>query len=172
MKRVKFLAEQLGENSDTAKDIVDVWQGQADLNEETQCCLNYDDNRLVSVKRYAVVEIDLPDWMDSQVYAKSVSYQVKYKWFVGFGGNPEWGANWFHALDRLGEVERYASIKLLNVKTFRSEFRKSLREQLEKWLNGDSLHAQPFSAKQWDSVANRHVRLEADRASKSLYSQR
>ena len=42
-----------------------------------------------------------------------------------------------------------AATSLLNTKAFRSEFRRSLRDQILNWLNGDSQYSSPLSAKQW-----------------------
>lgn len=42
-----------------------------------------------------------------------------------------------------------AATSLLNTKTFRSDFRRSLRDQILNWLDGDSQYSSPLSAKQW-----------------------
>ena len=141
--KYKALLQQLGENSTTSPDpVAEVISVAGDtvtarrrdntytvnLKEQKTCCFSFDNDMLVQVDRYAMGEIEVPDWMTCDEY---LSHQTALKWYLGFGGQLTWPRQWFFRLDRLGEKARFAAIKLLNVKTFRSPFRMSLRSQLE-----------------------------------------
>ena len=56
---------------------------------------------------------------------------------------------WLERLIALEGYQRTACIGLLKVQNFRSPFRKSLRDQLETWLNGLNTYPKPFTWKQW-----------------------
>ena len=115
-------------------------------------------------------EKELPDWMDPRSYVGNASLQVGLKWFVGFGGDPEWPRQWFDRITRLGERSRFAAIKLLNVKKFRSTFRQSLRSQLEAWLNDPRpQHESPFSPRQWAALMDVYTERAAESRSRALY---
>ncbi len=181
----KILLQHFGENSTTSKtpaaevisqdgDLVTVRRnGQTEtvcLKDKKTCCLSFDNDMLVQADKYAVGEVDLPDWMTVAEYLR---HQVAWKWFLGFGGQPTWPRQWFYRLDGLGETQRYAAIKLLNVKNFRSPFRMSLRSQLEAWLNDPNpKYESPLSRRQWDALLDGHTCIAAQRISKALYWQR
>jgi hypothetical protein len=181
----RILLQHFGENSTTSKtpaaevlsqdgDVATVRRNgeveTVNLKETKTCCLSFDNDMLVQESKYAVCEVDLPDWMSPAEY---IRHQVAWKWFLGFGGKPTWPRQWFYRLDKLGEYNRFAAIKLLNVKNFRSPFRMSLRSQLEAWLKDPNpKYESPFSRKQWDAVLDGHTCLAAKRTSQSLYWQR
>ena len=183
MKRHNILWQHFGENATTSKspaaevlsqdgDRVTIKRGNGQsetvsLTETKTCCLSFDNDMLVQEPKYAVGEVDLPDWM---TVAEYLHHQTAYKWFIGFGGQPAWPRQWFYRLDGLGETQRYAAVKLLNVKNFRSPFRQSLRSQLEAWLNDpEPKYESPFSRRQWDALLDGHTCLAAQRTSKALY---
>lgn len=98
---------------------------------------------------------------------------VDCRYFLGHGGNPAWPKEWFNRLVKMGQTEKHVCIKLLNTKTFRSGFRQSLRDQLEAWLNDPApRYDSPFSSRQWVSLCDFHVRLEAKRRAESIYANR
>ena len=169
MVTYKILCKHFGENADTARDPIREY-AQADLPllvEKAWRCANAGFDMPVEINLYSVVDVALPDWMTVDEYIRD---RVKFRYFVGFGGDLSWGRTWFYRLTELPEALRYCCIKLLKVKNFRSDFRKSLREQLERWLNAESVeHSFPFSTRQMDFVISRHDILAARSTSSSIY---
>lgn len=174
-KKVTFLTRHDGEVCYTAHSLSKVFDPTTDaakLTETKSALASSDDFRLVTVPAYGTLELDLPDWMDPDEYAGSIHFQVSYKWFLGLGGNPVWGATWFHKLSSLEVPLRFACMKLLNTKKFRSAFRASLRDQLVTWLDGKSTFDRPFSPRQVDCLLDRYTMMEANRLDSSLYRAR
>lgn len=165
----KILFEHLGENSNTAKDPVAVWENQVDLETEKTCCFYWDDDRPVTIKRYEVREVELPEWLPPDEWIRN---RTAWKWFWGFFGcqndlSPE--ASRKLAYTKMTATRRFAMAKLLKTKKFRSSFRASLRRQLEKWLDGESDHENPFSPKQWICLVTKFDARRADQLDSQLY---
>ena len=181
MKR-KILLQHLGENATTAHDPVAEVLAQdgntvtarsgdktytVNLTDQHTCCMNSGWDMLTTVDKYAVGEVAVPDWMTCAEYLRQ---QVHFKYYLGFGGQLTWPRQWFYRLMALGEAARYAAIKLLNVKKFRSPFRMSLRSQLEAWLNdAEPRYKSPFSERQWQALLDGHTCLDARRTANALY---
>lgn len=166
MKTHQILCRHTGEYSHTAKDPVAVWKGQVDLAETHDCILNSGDWRPVTVDLWEVRDVELPDWLEPEEWIRD---RVAWKYTWGMGVDPEWPEAWQRGLKGLDSAEKLACVKLLKVKTFRSEFRASLRAQLEAWLEGKSQYESPFSYRQWNALLSVHVKREADSTSRSLY---
>jgi hypothetical protein len=179
----KILLQHLGENATTSPDPVAAVLSQdgdlvtaqtsggnsftVNLQEKHTCCMNSGWGMLTTVDKYAVAEVELPDWMSCAEYLR---HQVEFKYYLGFGGQLTWPRQWFFRLVNLGEFARYAAIKLLNVGKFRSPFRMSLRSQLEAWLNDPNPKYQnPFSPRQWEALLDGHTCLAARRTATNLY---
>ena len=168
-KTVIFLTKQLGENSDTSQDIVDVWRGlnSVDLSEQVMCCLNSGDDRLVPTWRYGFRLVDLPDWLSAEEYQR---HDVEWSYAWARGVDVDWPETWQRALMRMPDRgERIALIDLLRVKAFRSEFRRSLRFQVEAWLDTpveERRFETPLSPRQLSSITtDEHVRRARQRVS-------
>lgn len=178
MKTYPILFEHTGQNSDTAKDPVAVYQpgmhyrGQpVALTETVICCLNWDDDRPVPTPRWAVIEVSLPDWLPPQEWIRQT---IAWSWAWGLGLDPTWPEAWQRGLayGRFSEAQRFALIKLLKTERFRSEFRRSLRAQVVAWLDSDPAtrnHPSPLSPKQFQSLLNRWDVREAQRRSSGMY---
>lgn len=178
----RILLQQLGENATSSRDpVAEVLAQDGDtltarsgdktftvsLKEKQTCCFSSDNDMLVEVDKYAVGEVELPDWMTCSEYLR---HQTDFKYYLGFGGQLTWPRQWFFRIIRFGEYGRYAAIKLLNVKKFRSTFRMSLRSQLEAWLNDPNpQHQSPFSPRQWECLLDGHTCLAAKRTATNLY---
>jgi len=187
MKKHAILFKHLGENAPTPRDpvavVLDVQDDTArivgengpveiDLTKKVYRCAYYDDNRLVDVLLYSVGEVELPDWMDPQEWIQNTT-RWKYLW--GYGVEKDWPQAWQRWLSVCGGPQRLAAIKLLRTKRFRSAFRKSLREQLEKWLTTmpeDRDYDSPFSRRQWECIVDNRTVLESKRIDAHLYAQR
>jgi hypothetical protein len=180
--KYQVLLKQQGENSTTSRDpVAEVVSVDGDtvtvrrhketytvsLKEQKTCCLSFDNDMLIQVDKYALGEVETPDWMTCDEY---LSYQTELKWYLGFGALPTWPRQWFFRLTRLGEAPRFTAIKLLKVQKFRSNFRMSLRSQLEAWLNDPNPeYESPFSRKQWDALLDVYTCRDAANRSKALY---
>lgn len=169
----KILCKHTGEISYTPKDPVAVYEeGSVDLEETTTCIWSSDDWRHVSVNLWEVREITLPSWLSAGEWLASTT-AWKWAWGCGADGLPE---TWQRALAYGGFscAERMACAKLLKTKSFRSEFRASLRCQLVAWIEHpeDRKFNSPFSPRQWDKLINVHLEREAKYLDTALYRNR
>lgn len=170
MQEHQILFEHLGENSGTPKTPVAPWKNQADLSAQKVCCLSWDDDRLVETNRYEVRTVLLPDWLAPEEWVRD---HVVWRWLWGFGADPEWPEAWQRGLLQIDHsADRLACITLLRTTRFRSPFRLSIREQLERWLatpTEEREYGSPFSRRQWNSLVDRWTALEAKRMDEVLY---
>lgn len=173
MKTVDVLFEATGELATTPYSPVAVWEGQVDLDETRSALANSDMWMPVSIKRYKVLAVTLPDWLDVKEYlADEIGWN--YAWRA-YGVDPSWSEAWQRGLKSMramhGEAGIYAATKLLS-KNLRSEFRKSLRGQLVEWLEtsaDERTHSSPFSRRQWDALVDKWTAREARDRSESVY---
>lgn len=170
MKTYKILFEHYGENSDTAKSPVAVWDNQVDLSATRTCCTNWDDNSLVSVNRYQVLDVTLPNWLDANEWIRNA---LKWQWAWDLGVDASWPESWQRwFIGKASEAAKLAIIKLLKTKNFRSEFRQSLRDQFVQYVETPEEARQynsPFSPRQWDKLIDKHTTLDARRMSNDIY---
>lgn len=167
----RVLFELLGENADSARDPVGAWVDQVDLTATRLACVNCGDDRLITVPRYEVLDVVLPDWLP---VGEWVQQRIAWKYAWGLGVDPTWPEAWQRAIAYhiSGDEQRLACIKLLQTKTFRSPFRRSMREQLETWCATPAAqrpYASPFSWRQWDKIRGSYVTQEARARSSRLY---
>jgi hypothetical protein len=187
MKTHRVLYQQLGENATTSRDPVAVVIAQdgnevtarsgnreftVDLTATCTVCVSYDNNMLVSKDKYSVGEVELPDWLSPDEWLRNTT-RWKYTW--GFGADRSWPESWQRFVAGCGEAQKYSVIKLLKTKKFRSKFRASLREQLERWLDTapeDRQYDSPFSYRQWDCLISPYDKRNARGIASSLYHSR
>lgn len=149
-KTVKILLEHLGEVSYTDKSPKAVYEeGMVDLDEQVNALLSNDDWRLVKVNRWAVVEIDMPSWMNPNEYIRQF-YDWDSFWRINGAINlPENIQRWLiYEPDR---VAARALAKLLAKVPPRSEFKRSLRAQALKWFqtpDDERQYPKPLSSRQ------------------------
>ena len=94
--------------------------------------------------------LNIPVWMSIEWYNLN---QTKMTYAYHYGLSPNnYESKWFIKLFEMDLVKIYSVAELLKVKNFRSNFRSSLRMQLEDWLDGESNYKSPFSQKQWDAL--------------------
>ena len=158
------------ENSNSAKSPVAEWTGQVDLEATVTQCLYWDDDRLVTVKRYALKQVTLPAWLPLNEWIRTY---ITWSYVWGFGADPVWPEAWQRGLGTMGEVERLAVIGLLKTKNFRNPFRKSLRDQIVAWFEtpGDERKfGSPLSRNQWNALIRQRTVWEARQRSAGLYS--
>lgn len=176
MKVHEILCEHRGENAPTPRDPVAVWRGQADLSETKKAFADWDFDLLVDIPKYEVRQVELPDWLDPEEWLVS---WVEWKYLWGYGVDKNWSEAWQRGLMAVGrQAGREAllvCVQLLKTEKFRSEFRKSLRDQLVAWLetpDGERKYPMPFSRKQFECLITRYVEIEAWRIGERLYADR
>lgn len=161
----------MNENSDTAKDPVAEWAGQVDLNTEVTQCLNWDNDMLVTSKRYALREVTLPAWLPLNEWIRE---RITWSYVWGFGADASWPEAWQRGLCEIGgEAERLAVIELLKTKNFRNPFRQSLRDQIVKWFGtpeGERKYSSPLSRGQWNALIRQRTVWAARQRSSGLCS--
>lgn len=169
MPTYKILCQHFGANADTAHQPVREYldSDRSLLSEKVWRCANADFDMPVEINLYQVIDVTLPDWMSVSYYLQE---RIALRYFQGFGGDLAWGRVWFQRLSRLPECLQYCCIRLLLVKNFRSEFRKSLRNQLEGWLNAEKVeHPLPFSSRQLSFFVTDRDTRTARSAASSIY---
>lgn len=136
MKTVKVLYDKdRNENSDTPAYPVALYvDGMVDLDATTVQCANWDDNRLVTSKRYSVREFAVPDdASDTDI----LRYHRDWSYMLTTHG-------WFRSLSTVAQVRwlsldserREGAQTLLTTRKFRSPARESLCSRLRSWLEG------------------------------------
>ena len=168
MQTYKIIYKRHGINSTTGLDPWRVYTDDhgLDLEEKINCCLYYDDDRLVACNLYDVRDLQLPDWVDIKRYLSNpvyhralISHIERYKM-----GPDSVSSTAAYRLMDMGTAQVFACLSLLKTKTFRSEFRASLRCQLDKWLDSEVTEfSSPFSHKQWGCLINAHIANAAHR---------
>ena len=136
-----------------------------DLEQTANFLLSSDDWRLIPGKLYSVSEVTLPDWVSPKWWCR---HEIEYKYFMRFVDGAKVDPDSlsmaaYERIQRLRPAEKFAVFGLLKVKKFRSDFRRSLRAQLDKWLSGESDFPSPFSRNQWACLINGHILNMADR---------
>ncbi len=163
---LKCLFRHTGVNSDSAYDFVKVFEDsdEALLSAKRSCCYYHDDDRLVEINEYKVLEVTILEGMDIT--------QMRYLQWL-WQEAAEVGADvreiplaWQLKIRELSDTARIACLELLKVKNFRSDFRKSLRNQLESWCKGESAHSTPFSPKQMEYISR--PKYQVDRIENSI----
>jgi hypothetical protein len=90
-----------------------------------------DDWRLVQAANYELLEVQLPSWLSASEYAGSY---IAWSYLWARGCDPTWSEQVQRSLLGLDCYDQTAAIGLLKVKNFRSEFRASLRAQVDAWI--------------------------------------
>lgn len=182
----RVLFKQTGENATTPMDPVHEvvsengtvvtahdWQGDVftcDTREMVACCVSSDMDMLIDVPKYSVRDVVLPDWLSTREWLRNTT---RWKWVWGLGADSEWPESWQRGLASMtGTPERLVAIKLLTTKNFRSDFRRSMRDQVVAWLETPvdaRKYANPLSARQNDAVGGTRLWLDVKRADNGLY---
>jgi hypothetical protein len=171
--RVLFVKD--GENWTTPASPIRAYSDadEALLSVKDTFCVSFDNDMLVQGNKYEVHEVVLPAFLSVKEWL-SAATEWKYTW--GAGVDPTWPEAWQRGISALGSFEdKLACAKLLTTKSFRSEFRKSIRDQLVAWLETPAesrKYKNPFSPRQWDKLVNVYVAREANAISEGLYRNR
>ena len=165
----QILFQHVGADAGTPRTPIAVWAGQVDLTEQVSRCISYENDMQTQVDLYEVRPIALPDWLRPEEWIAQ-HVQFGYAWARGLPADAPEG--WARRLMQLEPVLQYACYRLLAVKNFRSEFRKSLRLQLESWLNGNSEYDRPFSDRQIELLVTVHDSKAVKRIDDAVYHSR
>lgn len=118
-------------------------------------CYSSDDNQLINVKVGEVREVSLPDDLPAKDYCRD--------WFnfESLWSNPlakGLPVSWQYKINSKFTGEQINLCVHILTGNLRSTFRMSLKSQLIKWLEGESVYSSPFSPKQWESLTGGHGR--------------
>lgn len=160
-----FLCEHLGENAPTRRRPIRLFVEEHDtvlLTEMVKRCAAWDDDYIVEICRWEKRAVRIPSWMKPEDYPHE---EITLTWWLGFGADMEWPESWYRKLTVLDEETRYAAIKLLNQKSFRSEKRHEIRNRIVGWLNGEGMPGK------WDfvNIRNEYSDREAKAVSHRIY---
>jgi len=173
-RRLILMSRENNEFSTTPSYPVGEWTpGEVDLDETMDFVRSSDDSRRVTEKKYSVVAVLLPAWMSTQEYIRpDVRMDLKYKW-GGTDARPDWPESWTRALMEMSFERVYWLSKILKVQNFRSNFRKSLKEQMVRWFEtppSERRYGFPLSPRQYAAIEG--PVHEPNRASDRLYATR
>lgn len=147
MKTVNIWFHNYGEVSYTSMSPVREWHEGDPIEKYDTRLLSSDDFGLTTVKVSEVRQVELPDDLSIDGYCQE-HFSFDRLW--AHAGMKEMPIEWQWKLIAKVNIgpARTACVKLLTT-NLKSSFRISLKEQLIKWLNNESKHAQPFSPNQW-----------------------
>ena len=178
------LHEHLGDSVRDRFEPVALWAGQVDL-DEVRVIDAYRPTCKVPYPRYLVRRVELPGWLD---VGEWIERYIHWSLTWSAGVSTSWPEPWQRFLaqsvgdyQRRGRFtienhshpQRLALIELLSTMAFRSEFRRSLRSQVETWLSTwwDFEHGRgpaprfvsPLSTRQWNRLVRPHHESAARR---------
>jgi hypothetical protein len=172
MKTHQIVFINNGENVGTVAPFCSLDKFTGDLQTKVNLCLSYDNDMLVQIDLYSVVDITLPEWLSVDEWTND---NIAYGYMWNRGVDPSWPESWQKGLLTLPGVTQIACVKLLNTKKFRSSFRLSLRNQLVDWLETaeeDRLYDKPFSVRQIEKLVTVHDAAAARRADQTCYDRK
>jgi hypothetical protein len=156
MKTVSILCRHYGELTYTAKSPVREWTSAdpVDLTEQKPCIFSPDDFRNVMVNKWEVRPVEVPDWMTGDEYAQ---HHIQWDGLWTVKGAKDMPQEWqvYLALYVDNPTERLALAKLLAVQNFRSDFRRSLRDQVVTYIEtapDQRKYSRPLSWKQMSAL--------------------
>jgi hypothetical protein len=164
-------SRQANENSDSAPSPLCSVEAAKNLDLTTTqvCCLNWDDNRPVTVNTYKVLTVTLPEFLSPEEWIRN-SIAWKFAWAQGV--DPMWPEAWQRGLLEMNSFEQFICSKLLSTKSFRSDFRRSCRDRIVAWLETpaeDRQYKSPLSSRQLEALAGPNDRRTSDRRSENAY---
>jgi hypothetical protein len=143
-------------------------------NETGNYILSNDDWRLITMHKYTVRDVQLPEWLPLN---KWLNNTTSWKWVFGMVKNgintdlaPEF-LFWLASSD-LRTPDKLAIVRLMETKKFRSGFRESMRNQVQQWLStpvDDRKYRTPLSPKQMEYIFTPGLAIEAKHLDHNLY---
>lgn len=109
------------------------------------------------MKHYELREVELPDWMDAKSYIKNHDIADEIFYDVGKDISKEVFQKWIDIINKSGKQGYRAIVKLVKQETFRSTFRKSLRDQVDAWFaNPNPDYPSPLSERQMECITREY----------------
>ena len=145
---IKTVFEHFGENATTPYTPTCEYRNfTGDIEEKVSRFAFWDDDqKFTSIPRYKVLDIEIPIWMTFDEWAKEE--YISLRSLIRDGLPKDTPKHYYRKIKKLKGFGKYSAVKLLSPR-LRSDFRKSLKEQLIKWLDGENDYDSPFSDKQW-----------------------
>jgi hypothetical protein len=154
-----ILYRHCGENAPTAPTPHALYEhGAVDLAETRTACAQFDDDRLVSVKKWTVRRVTLPEWMTVKDFCHHGFIRLRY--LEAFDVPLDWPAAWLDLVSSVGDDRKLGLVKLLKTKSFRSKFRQDMFDQIKEWLTTDPdsrKYDSPLSPAQWRAICGHSV---------------
>jgi hypothetical protein len=136
-----------------------------------------DDQNRVEIPRYKVQTVWLPNWLLPERW---IPQHLQWHWAWSFGVDPLWPQPWqewfaYHERgerDRIGWAGRLEAIRLLRTVTFKSEFRRQMRNRITEWLDTHPVERKydsPLSPRQWQAVVQPHTSRISGQFEKEIY---
>ncbi len=151
----KILFVRYGENITTELSPLKPYNEETDralLEVTDRYCFSYDDNRLVTENKYELREIDLPDWLSTEDYTARSNY-FKWNFILAYTDLCEKLQEKTYKIYPLEFWQISALGNLFKVKSFRSDFRRSVFNQVCDWLSQDNpKYRSPLSDRQWSAI--------------------
>ena len=167
-KKYQIVFKHIGSNQTTPRDpfcLLSDFSGN--LAEKKHVFISHDFDMRTETDMFEGKEVYLPTWLEPTEWIQNF---VKWRFNWGLGVPHDIEEEVQRACLELDTTEKYWVSKLLKVKKFRSEFRKSLFDQFISWAKtpkADRPYSSPFSGRQWESLIR--DRYSADRLSESIY---
>lgn len=159
-----FLCEHTGENAPTRRTPCRLFEenDEALLTIMVPRCRYWDDDGIVQVNLWEKRYVTIPGWMDPTTYPNQ---DITLRWYLGFGANIDWPESWYKKLTAMSQENQFATIRLLNQKSFRGPKRKEIYDRVVAWLNDEG------ELGKWDiiNLRNQYIDLECSRCSQRLY---
>lgn len=157
------------ENADSARVPVGVYvPGSVDLTETVTQCANWDFDMLVQNTRYEVLSVELPEWLSPTEWLRNT---IEWKYLWALKGTKELPEATQRMLLGFQGVRRYVVAKLFTT-NLRSEFRMSLRSQIETWFSTpyeERKHDSPLSRRQWEVLVTERDKWAYENLSRNIY---
>lgn len=113
-----------------------------------------DDDRMIKSEVYEIRTYSIPDGITDQEFINEY-FKVSYLYRMDIPSEymDKMNIDQIIALSGYSEESLIGISKILKTKNFRSSFRKSLRDQLENWIKGESTFKLPLSPKQVSCIS-------------------
>lgn len=136
-------------------------------------CWSNDDWRLVECKLYSVSDVTLPIWMSGEEW---LSQHISWKYTFAYCSNgvyTDLDPTFLRWVKDVGQgAKKLAMIRLMETKAFRSEFRKSMRDQIMRFIETapeSRPYSSPLSPRQMECIIGPQMWLEARRIDSDVY---
>lgn len=169
MQIVKVVFHASGENAGTYDPLCYLQTFTGDLSEKVDRFVSWDCNIPVSVDRYHVREIAIPDWMDERQY---LTDHVRLTYALALGMPDNFTATQYTNFCKLPERYRYF-IGWLYGKQKLTKFDASIKSQVEQWLIDPApKYATPLTAAQFQAASKYCQTWRGSTISHALYYNR